>query len=381
MNSGTHFLLGQSQDPDWRQAAGQCLEQIGAVPAHANLGFVYATDIHAEQLQSIVAQLRDASGVRHWVGTVGVAICTTGREYYESPALAVMIGALPADSFRILPFYNRSADTLPGGWDTWLSRSGSHIAVLHGDPANSILPQLLTRLSDELPGGYLVGGLTSSHGSRPQVADEVLDGGLSGVVFNREAGLLTGLTQGCSPIAGRHTITHCDGNIINAIDDRPALEVFNQDIGEILARDLNRAAGYIFAGLPVRGSDTADYLVRNLIGIDMQGKRIAIGDMVHQGQQIQFCRRDGQTALEDMQRMLDSLKQRLSGPACGGLYFSCLGRGRELFGAESAELDMIRHTLGDFPLVGFFANGEISNQRLYGYTGVLVLFTQGNPNY
>ena len=129
---------------------------------------------------------RDASGVRHWVGTVGVAICTTGREYYESPALAVMIGALPADSFRILPFYNRSADTLPGGWDTWLSRSGSHIAVLHGDPANSILPQLLTRLSDELPGGYLVGGLTSSHGSRPQVADEVLDGGLSGVVFNRE---------------------------------------------------------------------------------------------------------------------------------------------------------------------------------------------------
>ena len=117
MNSGTHFLLGQSQDPDWRQAAGQCLEQIKATRAllsaalngtlneaefrtDANFGFVYATDIHAEQLQSIVAQLRDASGVRHWVGTVGVAICATGREYYESPALAVMIGALPADSFR-----------------------------------------------------------------------------------------------------------------------------------------------------------------------------------------------------------------------------------------------------------------------------------------
>jgi small ligand-binding sensory domain FIST len=374
MISRAHFLLGQSQAPDWRQAAGQCLERIGAVPAQANLGFVYATDIHAEHLQSIVAQLRDASGVHHWVGTVGVAICATGREYYQSPALAVMIGALPEDSFRILPFYNRSADTLPGSWDAWLGRSGSHVAVLHGDPANSILPQLLTRLSDELPGGYLVGGLTSSHGSRPQVADEVLDGGLSGVVFNSEARLLTGLTQGCSPIAARHTITQCDGNIINSIDDRPALEVFNQDIGEILARDLNRAVGYIFAGLPVRGSDTGDYLVRNLIGIDMQGKRLAIGDMVHQGQQIQFCRRDGQTALEDMQRMLDALKKRLSGPPSGGLYFSCLGRGRELFGAESAELEMIRQTLGDFPLVGFFANGEISNQRLYGYTGVLALF-------
>jgi small ligand-binding sensory domain FIST len=30
--------------------------------------------------------------------------------------------------------------------------------------------------------------------------------------------------------------------------------------------------------------------------------------------------------------------------------------------------------LGDFPLVGFYAGGEISNARLYGYTGVLVLF-------
>ena len=34
---------------------------------------------------------------------------------------------------------------------------------------------------------------------------------------------------------------------------------------------------------------------------------------------------------------------------------------------------MIEQTLGDFPLVGLFANGEISNDRLYGYTGVLTL--------
>ena len=35
---------------------------------------------------------------------------------------------------------------------------------------------------------------------------------------------------------------------------------------------------------------------------------------------------------------------------------------------------MIRDELGDFPLAGLFANGEISNDRLYGYTGVLALF-------
>jgi small ligand-binding sensory domain FIST len=35
---------------------------------------------------------------------------------------------------------------------------------------------------------------------------------------------------------------------------------------------------------------------------------------------------------------------------------------------------MISRTLGDIPLVGFFANGEISHNRLYGYTGVLTVF-------
>jgi small ligand-binding sensory domain FIST len=220
-----------------------------------------------------------------------------------------------------------------------------------------------------------VGGLSSSHGAHPQVADGLLEGGLSGVVFNDRVSVATALTQGCSPIADKHTITDCDANIIDRIDNRPALDVFNEDIGEILARDLNRAAGYIFAGFPVEGSDTGDYLVRNLIGIDTHGGRIAVGEFLHPGQQIQFCRRDSETARDDMQRMLDGLKKRVPETPGGGLYFSCLGRGHDLFGQEAAELKMIAETLGDFPLVGFFANGEICNQRLYGYTGVLTLFT------
>jgi small ligand-binding sensory domain FIST len=35
----------------------------------------------------------------------------------------------------------------------------------------------------------------------------------------------------------------------------------------------------------------------------------------------------------------------------------------------------IRDVLGELPLVGFFANGEIARDRLYGYTGVLSVFT------
>ncbi len=56
------------------------------------------------------------------------------------------------------------------------------------------------------------------------------------------------------------------------------------------------------------------------------------------------------------------------------VYLTCLGRGPNVFGARSADLAAIQGELGEVPLVGFFCNGEISHNRVYGYTGVLPLF-------
>jgi hypothetical protein len=36
---------------------------------------------------------------------------------------------------------------------------------------------------------------------------------------------------------------------------------------------------------------------------------------------------------------------------------------------------VIRRALGDVPLVGFMAAGEIAHQQAYGYSGVLTVFT------
>ena len=58
----------------------------------------------------------------------------------------------------------------------------------------------------------------------------------------------------------------------------------------------------------------------------------------------------------------------------GAIYVSCSGRGGPQFGGDSAELQLIRRALGDVPLVGFFAGGEIAHHHLYGYTGVLTVF-------
>jgi small ligand-binding sensory domain FIST len=158
------------------------------------------------------------------------------------------------------------------------------------------------------------------------------------------------------------------------LDGRPALDVFYQDIGPRLAEDPANLGARVFAGLPVKGSDTGDYLVRNLAGIDEGNRVLAIAERVEEGDQVMFCRRDAATAEQDMRRMLAELKRALGAPPRGGIYYTCLARGPNLLGADSEELKLIESVLGRFPLVGFFGNGEISHNRLYGYTGVLTLF-------
>lgn len=347
---------------------------MGYINPEANCGFLYVTDRNAAHIDSIVDHFRQETGISHWTGTAGMGICATGKEYHDTPAIAAMIGAFPDDSFRTLPPVTKAGDVRPPQLDRWLDPASAYFGILHGDPGNNEIARIIEELSEQIPNSYFVGGLSSSHGQCPQVSDQVAFGGLSGILFSEKVPVATALTQGCSPISRTHTITNCDRNIIAELDNRPALDVFYEDIGEILARDPERIAGYVFAGLPIAGSDTGDYLVRNLVGIDPENKLLAVGDLLDRGQSIQFCRRDGRTAWQDLYRMLEDLQHRIERPPVGGVYYSCVGRGQHLFGSDSDELRTIRRQLGDFPLVGFFANGEISNNRLYGYTGVLSLF-------
>ena len=377
----TSFTASWATDRDWRNIAEQCLAGLATDAAHAapqdsRLGLLYVTEPMAPDLGKLLEYLRMATGVDAWIGTVGNGICVTGREIYDEPAAAMMLATLPADCFRLLPAGIEAMTDMLARNRRWLTEHAVHFGIVHGDSHNSHVPQLIESLSAELDPGFLVGGLSSAdeENHQLQIAGELCREGLSGVLLAAEVPVVSGLTQGCAPLANRHVITKCQRNILIELDGRPALDVFREDIGEILSKDLSRVAGYIFAGLPIPGSDTGDYLVRNLVGIDPRQKLLAIGDYLEEDASIMFCRRDGDSAREDMQRMLDDIGNRARGGIRGGVYYTCLGRGRHQFGEHSEELKMIRDRLGDFPLVGFYANGEISHNRLYGYTGVLTLF-------
>ncbi len=370
----TPFSMGHGTASDWRGALRDALVMADIPRGGANVGFLYVTDHFAEEIRDIRVELQTRTGIGTWIGTTGIGICATGVEYFDEPALALLAGAVPDDAIHLLDTGSDAPDEASAKLAGALGTREGRFGIVHADPRNAHLGDLIPAVV-EATGAFLAGGLTSSRGAHPQLAGAVTSGGVSGLLFEPDVAVATGLTQGCTPIGPAHEVTACRENVIAALDERPALDVLKEEIGEVLARDLRRIGGYIHVAFPVSGADRPDYLVRNLVAIDPTAGAFAVGAEVDRGDTVMICRRDGQAAHLDLTRMLEDLARRVGGSRPrGGVYHSCLARGPNLFGPGSAELGTIRDALGDVPLVGMFCNGEISHRRLYGYTGVLSLF-------
>jgi small ligand-binding sensory domain FIST len=190
---------------------------------------------------------------------------------------------------------------------------------------------------------------------------------------------------------------------VQTLDDHSAMQALLSDLGVSLdePRRALSALRRTLVGLTdanetvlARGGQFGpDTRVRHLLGVDPVGQAIAVSDQVQVGQQLAFCRRDVEAARRDLVRICAEIRdevdigepvpagQQSAGEApapriAGAIYVSCSGRGGPHFGAPSAEAQIVRRALGDVPLVGYFAAGEVARHHLYGYTGVLTVFVE-----
>nr|MBP8287783.1 FIST C-terminal domain-containing protein [Rhodoferax sp.] len=277
--------------------------------------------------------------------------------------------------------------------------------------------------------GFVFGGLSSSRGVAVQFAvcgdgtvkgqgasSGVFSGGLSGVAFGEGVNLISRVTQGCLPLAVAHRVTAADQNVVLALDHEPALEVMLRELKVSLQqpREALQAVRATLVGLTAgpdspagrdlptvtrTGNFGSDVMVRHIIGLDPGRAGVAVAARVNEGMELAFCQRNMQAARADLMRICAEIREELEPqelalesatalaaseaeaaphPArgiAGAIYVSCTGRGGAHFGGPSAELQIIRRALGDVPLVGFFAGGEIARSHVYGYTGVLTVFT------
>jgi len=420
------FPFGHATHPQWPMAAGLVIAQLRAqmtLPGHAaqpSLGLLYITDYYASDAALILAHLQqELPMVKDWAGTVGVGVAANNAEYFDEPGMALMLCDLPAHQYRVFS----GAQPLPASFE-------AASALVHADPQTPELAELIAEMAGRTKSGYLFGGLTASrheavqfawHQSHENTAPKTPDrvsvthkqgvftGGLSGVAWSSEVQILSRVTQGCAPISKERKITEAEGHVVYALDGEPALDILLKDLNVSLSEPQSalKAVRSTLVGLTSAGQQGVgrtgslgvDVRVRHIVGLDPARKGVAIADHVEAGQKLAFCQMSLQAAKSDLRRICAEIREELEPetlsletahalaaseaeaaphPArriAGAVYVSCSGRGGPHFGGPSAELQWIRHALGDVPLVGFFASGEIAHQNLYGYTGVLTVFT------
>ena len=366
----------QASGDHWGLAAKACLHGLEPLPAGANLGFVYVTEGFGDDLSSIVTFLRETTAIDDWLGAVGYGVFGPAGEVHTGRALALMVGTVAEEgAVRLFDRFDPAdLDQFMHLHGDWLADQTAVSALVHGDPREPQIAAFVAGLA-EAGHAFLIGGLTAAREAPSQVSRRVSGGGLSGALFGDGVSLITGMSQGCSPIGTSHRVSEAVDNVIMALDGEPALNALKAEVGDIIGRDLQRAAGYIHVARLVEGSDRQDYVVRGLMAIDPERGWLAVGDRLSTGDRLIFVRRDPNTAQQDMKRMLKRLTDRLTGrPVRGGVYVSCVARGARMFGRDGRETEMIHEALGDFPLVGFSASGEICHNRLYGFTSILTLF-------
>ncbi len=205
------FPSGHATHPQWRMAAGLVLAQLRAqmaLPDYARsptLGLLYITDHYADDAQEILDHLgAELPEITDWSGTVGIGVSANNAEYFDEPALSVMLCMLPSDQYRVFSGVAPLASTEMSGF-------AAHTALVHADPATPDLAELVAEMAGRTDTGYLFGGLSSGRAGSLQfaiggngnirghgAAGGVFSGGLSGVVFGEGVRVVSGSPRAAS---------------------------------------------------------------------------------------------------------------------------------------------------------------------------------------
>jgi len=383
--AGTGIAVGGAADNAALEASLEALERSGA--DRADLALVFVTgDAHTRAHEALHA-VRRVTGAPVVLGCSGTGILTERREVEDELAVAVL--AVRCERLVVTPFsFERQGEQRDLG--TELARhigptvAEGGCALVLPDAMGCNPPALLGQLHDALGFVPVLGAVAAGSPMFELYNTDAMEGALVGVALSGLAPVI-GVTQGCTPIGEPYVITHAEGNVIQRIGSRPALEMLTAAIRANPDTESRIRHAGVFAGLamdPAKSPlERGDFLVRNLVGADQSNGALAVAERVRIGQTLQFQIRDAEASRQDLREMLDELAERLHGrrPAFG-CYFDCAGRGRGLYGVPDHDVSLIRERLGEFPLVGFFGNGEFApigrRNFFHNYTGALVIFPE-----
>ena len=392
------FITAAEHGQNWRGVAQKLLQaivpQLDACTPRPNLGFLYITDKLARDSQSIVELLRAISDVPFWVGVTGAAVFAQSDIYTDKPAASCLLMHIEESDFAMIGLsqegYKADMKRLV---DTHMDTQAvtSHF-YCHPDAA--LKPEQAVQDIYARTVSFQTGGVAAARGAHKVFSQNKTDDLLAGCCFSAQVPILSMLSDGFVPIGEDHEITRCKPNMILALDGAPASDVLLNDlhpwlkqaapdneaitasVGSLLAQ-LPTLSGSMQLGFRYYKNDMSGLAIKNFVGCNPQDGWVATTHEVEVGEQVCFVFRDFVELKKDLAKKLMDLRARLQDEDVldrikGGIYISHASRLDK--NAPDIEMTLIKEIIGDIPLAGFYSSGEIANDRLYSFTGVLTLF-------
>ena len=369
------------------RAALEVQEQLrGATP---DLALVFITEHYRNAYHRLPELLAPRLGKPALIGCSAGGVIGGGHELEGEPGLALTAAVLPG--VQVQPFHLAEFNPVPTPLNAKLGlqvlRGGSASLILLGDPFTSDMEQLLPVLDQEFPGSQKVGGLASGTAGRGETAlflgEQVLHAGVVGVALWGNLQMGTIVAQGCRGVGDPLFVTRADEHRIRELDGKAPAEVLEALFQKMPPGDRQLARSSLFLGVAAPHSGTrlgaGDFLIRNIVGLEQDSGALVVAANVREHMVVQFHLRDAEASRADLETMLSRFTRETEAEQhAGALLFSCLGRGRGLYGEPDHDSRQFRRHLSDVPLAGFFCNGEIGPVQgmtsLHGYTSAFALF-------
>ena len=382
---------------------GAALEQVIStlrqqLGGPADLVLAFATPHHHDQFDQIQRRLGESLSPHVALGVTAAGVIGRRREVEQAAGLSVWAGRLPG--VTLCPFSYEQLDPpamleRPETLRQAIGEDGHPRAILmFADPFSTPMTNLLPAMGQAWPGVPVVGGMASGAaqpgGNRLLLNGQVMPEGAVGVAVSGDVRVDCTVSQGCRPVGKPCVITKAHRHIVYELAGRNAVIVLQETFQGLDKSDqqLIKSKGLMIGRVIDEYKERfgrGDFLIRHILMIDYESGYIAINDpQVRVGQTVQFHVHDKKTAQEDFQLMLEG--QKLHGPAGGALLFSCNGRGRDFFCKPNADAHLVHEALGDVPLAGFFAAGELgpvgSDNFMHGHSASLIVFRSpaGDPD-
>jgi small ligand-binding sensory domain FIST len=388
------FASALSTQPDLSQAVEEvCESALGQLQATPDLAVLFISAEYPAIDDALAADVRARLKAGVLLGGTGESIVGTSREIEGQPAVSLWLARL--EEVRVVPMHLQLERTPEGasivGWPDELSEHWPTDATMLvvGDPYTFPADLMVERLNEDRPDLHVVGGMASGAAApgenRLFLGDKVLRTGAAAVMLAGPLRATTVVSQGCRPIGQHLIVTKSEGNVIQELGGKPALIQLKSIFDTLATSEQQLVQRGLHLGRVVNEYQDqftqGDFLVRNVMGIDPDTGSMAVGDFFRPGQTVQFHVRDYRTADEEMRQLLAVVRDDAQRSPLAGLLFTCNGRGTRLFPEPHHDALVIREYLGNIPLAGFFAAGEIGpiggKNFMHGFTASLVLFEPG----